>query len=95
MNWRAFWQRSCNAARRLRKSSTARHASRGNAAALWGHFQLFGGRGKETSVSAIIGTGLGGAQTMLATAVPKANARNKTVNLEENFCIKTPFRFRF
>jgi predicted NBD/HSP70 family sugar kinase len=32
----------------------------GNAGALWGHFVLFGGSGKATSVSAIIGTGLGG-----------------------------------
>lgn len=32
----------------------------GNAAALWGHFFLFGANSPETSVSAIIGTGLGG-----------------------------------
>lgn len=32
----------------------------GNAGALWGHFVLFGASRKETSVSAIIGTGLGG-----------------------------------
>ena len=32
----------------------------GNAGALWGHFTIFGGEGKETSISAIIGTGLGG-----------------------------------
>jgi predicted NBD/HSP70 family sugar kinase len=32
----------------------------GNAAALWGHFTLFGASAKATSVSAIIGTGLGG-----------------------------------
>jgi len=32
----------------------------GNAGALWGHFVLFGGYSKATSVSAIIGTGLGG-----------------------------------
>ena len=32
----------------------------GNAGALWGHFTIFGGNSKETSVSAIIGTGLGG-----------------------------------
>jgi predicted NBD/HSP70 family sugar kinase len=32
----------------------------GNAAALWGHFNLFGSGGAATSVSAIIGTGLGG-----------------------------------
>jgi predicted NBD/HSP70 family sugar kinase len=32
----------------------------GNAGALWGHFTIFGGHSKETSISAIIGTGLGG-----------------------------------
>ncbi len=32
----------------------------GNAAALWGHFAIFGAGSDETSVSAIIGTGLGG-----------------------------------
>ncbi len=32
----------------------------GNAGALWGHFAIFGARGRETSVSAIVGTGLGG-----------------------------------
>jgi predicted NBD/HSP70 family sugar kinase len=32
----------------------------GNAAALWGHFSIFGASSRETSISAIIGTGLGG-----------------------------------
>lgn len=32
----------------------------GNAGALWGHFVLFGGQNEITSISAIIGTGLGG-----------------------------------
>jgi len=32
----------------------------GNAGALWGHYVLFGARNRATSVSAIIGTGLGG-----------------------------------
>jgi predicted NBD/HSP70 family sugar kinase len=32
----------------------------GNAGALWGHFAIFGARSQETSLSAIIGTGLGG-----------------------------------
>jgi glucokinase len=32
----------------------------GNAGALWGHFSIFGANGKETSVSVVIGTGLGG-----------------------------------
>ena len=32
----------------------------GNAGALWGHFTIFGANSTETSISAIIGTGLGG-----------------------------------
>lgn len=32
----------------------------GNAGALWGHFTIFGARNEATSLSAIIGTGLGG-----------------------------------
>jgi predicted NBD/HSP70 family sugar kinase len=32
----------------------------GNAGALWGHFTLFGARSRQTSISAVIGTGLGG-----------------------------------
>lgn len=32
----------------------------GNAGALWGHYALFGATSSETSISAIIGTGLGG-----------------------------------
>ena len=32
----------------------------GNAGALWGHVSLFGDQGRATSISAIIGTGLGG-----------------------------------
>jgi predicted NBD/HSP70 family sugar kinase len=32
----------------------------GNAAALWGHFSIFGPNSRRTSISAIIGTGLGG-----------------------------------
>ena len=32
----------------------------GNAGALWGHFTLFGADNKATSISAVIGTGLGG-----------------------------------
>jgi glucokinase len=32
----------------------------GNAGALWGHFALFGARSRQTSISAVIGTGLGG-----------------------------------
>jgi len=32
----------------------------GNAAALWGHFALFGAENRATSISTVIGTGLGG-----------------------------------
>lgn len=32
----------------------------GNAGALWGHYTIFGARSRETSISAVIGTGLGG-----------------------------------
>ncbi len=32
----------------------------GNAGALWGHFTMFGARNTKTSISAVIGTGLGG-----------------------------------
>src|SRR3954447_360626 len=32
----------------------------GNAGALWGHFNIFGANSRDTSISAIIGTGLGG-----------------------------------
>jgi predicted NBD/HSP70 family sugar kinase len=32
----------------------------GNAGALWGHFTIFGASKRETSISAIVGTGLGG-----------------------------------
>jgi glucokinase len=32
----------------------------GNAGALWGHFTIFGATSRETSISVVIGTGLGG-----------------------------------
>jgi glucokinase len=32
----------------------------GNAGALWGHFTIFGAQSRATSISAVIGTGLGG-----------------------------------
>jgi predicted NBD/HSP70 family sugar kinase len=47
-----------NLEKRLGKPVT--YLNDGNAAALWGHFSIFGVDSKETSVSAIIGTGLGG-----------------------------------
>jgi glucokinase len=36
----------------------------GNAAALWGHFSIFGAKQKTTSITAVIGTGLGGGVIM-------------------------------
>jgi predicted NBD/HSP70 family sugar kinase len=45
-------------ARKLDKPVT--YLNDGNAGALWGHFSLFGAGRPATSVSAIIGTGLGG-----------------------------------
>ena len=44
--------------RRLNRPVT--YLNDGNAAALWGHFVLYGASKVETSISAIIGTGLGG-----------------------------------
>jgi glucokinase len=45
-------------AKRLGKPVT--YLNDGNAGALWGHFTIFGASTKETSVSVVIGTGLGG-----------------------------------
>lgn len=45
-------------AKRLGKPVT--YLNDGNAGALWGHYTLFGARNEATSISAIIGTGLGG-----------------------------------
>src|SRR3954452_4705948 len=56
-NWSGYDIRG-NLEKRLGKPVT--YLNDGNAAALWGHFNIFGGNSKETSVSAIIGTGLGG-----------------------------------
>lgn len=55
--WAGFDIRE-NLARRLGKPVT--YLNDGNAGALWGHFTLFGSSRKATSISAIIGTGLGG-----------------------------------
>ena len=44
--------------RRLQRPVT--YLNDGNAASLWGHFALFGSEPPATSISAIIGTGLGG-----------------------------------
>ncbi|MBL0156510.1 MAG: ROK family protein [Bryobacterales bacterium] len=56
-NWAGFDIRE-NLARKLGKPVT--YLNDGNAGALWGHFALFGASGKATSISAIVGTGLGG-----------------------------------
>ncbi|HET8548278.1 MAG TPA: ROK family protein [Bryobacteraceae bacterium] len=55
--WASFDIRG-NLGRRLDKPVV--YLNDGNAAALWGHFSIFGANSRETSVSAIIGTGLGG-----------------------------------
>src|SRR5947209_7729554 len=55
--WAGFNVRE-SLAKRLGKPVT--YLNDGNAAALWGHFVLFGANDPATSVSVIIGTGLGG-----------------------------------
>jgi glucokinase len=55
--WAGFDIRE-NLEKRLGKPVT--YLNDGNAAALWGHFVIFGATSKTTSVSAIVGTGLGG-----------------------------------
>jgi glucokinase len=55
--WAGFDIRE-NLSRRLGKPVT--YLNDGNAGALWGHYSIFGGNNRETSISAIIGTGLGG-----------------------------------
>ena len=56
-DWASFDIRG-NLAKRLGKPVA--YLNDGNAAALWGHFSIFGANSTETSISAIIGTGLGG-----------------------------------
>jgi glucokinase len=56
-NWAGFDIRE-GLARRLGKPVT--YLNDGNAGALWGHFTIFGANSRETSVSVVIGTGLGG-----------------------------------
>jgi predicted NBD/HSP70 family sugar kinase len=56
-DWAGFDIRG-NLAKQLGKPVT--YLNDGNAAALWGHFAIFGANSRETSISAIIGTGLGG-----------------------------------
>jgi predicted NBD/HSP70 family sugar kinase len=48
------------AALELRLGLPVTYLNDGNAAALWGHFEIFGATNSASSVSAIIGTGLGG-----------------------------------
>ncbi|MBZ5624009.1 MAG: ROK family protein [Acidobacteriia bacterium] len=47
-----------NLAKRLGKP--VNYLNDGNAGALWGHFNIFGANSRDTSISAVIGTGLGG-----------------------------------
>jgi glucokinase len=56
-DWTGFDIRSSLEAR-LHRPVT--YLNDGNAGALWGHFTIFGGASRETSISAVIGTGLGG-----------------------------------
>ncbi len=44
----------------MRLGKPVSYLNDGNAGALWGHFNIFGATGKETSVTVVIGTGLGG-----------------------------------
>jgi len=56
-NWAGFDIRE-GLAKKLGKPVT--YLNDGNAGALWGHFVLFGASRLETSISAVVGTGLGG-----------------------------------
>ena len=56
-DWAGFDIRQ-NLEARLRRPVT--YLNDGNAGALWGHFTIFGANSRETSISAVIGTGLGG-----------------------------------
>ena len=56
-NWAGFDIRGKLESRLRRPVS---YLNDGNAGALWGHFTIFGANSKEASVSAVIGTGLGG-----------------------------------
>jgi predicted NBD/HSP70 family sugar kinase len=56
-NWAGFDVREA-LAKRLGKPVT--YLNDGNAGALWGHFAIFGANSRETSISVVIGTGLGG-----------------------------------
>lgn len=55
--WASFDIRA-GLAQKLRKPVT--YLNDANAAALWGHFAIFGSKSRETSVSIVIGTGNGG-----------------------------------
>jgi predicted NBD/HSP70 family sugar kinase len=56
-DWAGFDIRE-NLARKLNKPVT--YLNDGNAGALWGHFAIFGADPQPSSISAIVGTGLGG-----------------------------------
>ena len=65
-DWSGFDIRE-NLAKKLGKPVT--YLNDGNAGALWGHFVLFGAERLATSISAIIGTGLGGGVIIDGNAV--------------------------
>jgi predicted NBD/HSP70 family sugar kinase len=56
-NWAGYDIRD-GLARKLGKPVT--YLNDGNAGALWGHFAIFGSGSKKTSITTVIGTGLGG-----------------------------------
>src|SRR6476646_2119040 len=56
-SWAGFDLREA-LAHKLGKPTT--YLNDGNAGALWGHFTIFGASSRETSISVVIGTGLGG-----------------------------------
>jgi predicted NBD/HSP70 family sugar kinase len=56
-NWAGFDVRD---GLETRLSKPVTYLNDGNAGALWGHFTIFGANSRQTSISAVIGTGLGG-----------------------------------
>lgn len=69
-SWAGFDIRS-GVERRLGKPVV--YLNDGNAAALWGHVSIFGSENRATSLSAIIGTGLGGGVITEGTVVTGRN----------------------
>jgi glucokinase len=69
-NWASFDIRE-GLAHKLGKPVT--YLNDGNAAALWGHYTIFGANSKETSISTIIGTGNGGGVILNGSVVKGKN----------------------